>query len=281
LFAALVACQPSGPDAPFHAQLIALRAVFPAAPADDAAGRPHPPPPADALQLPIAANGLQGVDILALRGCAVQRNIVRRDTSLGRMARPSQQLLLTLEYLRLAPPCIRRLRVDNRALADALHRAWRRQRAQLPALIFNATLGGDQYHALRRAAPLPGHYPRVATCDTASALQAIEAMVHRWLAGDYRARERDLELWLAAVAGGAGGEWWPSVASLEARLDAVLPPSYRRWMAVRDQRLETLVAAAPSTRQARVQSCAVPKATEIGYTASTPASTGPLSRTRQ
>ncbi len=198
----------------------------------------------------IAASGLEGLDILTLRGCAVQQNINRRDTSLARNATPSQQLLLTLEYLRLAPPCIRRLRARDAALANRLHTAWRQQRAQLPALIFNATLGGDEFRAFWRAAPTPGEYPPVDACETAAALRAIETSARRWLGGEYQIDDRDFELWLSAVAGGAGAHSPQAIIGLEALLDAVLPPAYRRWMEDRARSGGSPALAPGSERQA-------------------------------
>jgi hypothetical protein len=211
-------CQPSGSDPAFDRYLGALGATLSLNPPGSQRGRVMPPPPPASMQLGIPDNGLERFDILALRGCAVQRNIIRRDTHLGRKAKPSQQLLLALEYLRLAPPCIRRLRGRDEALAEQMRDAWLQQRAQLPALIFNATLGGAEFAAFWRAAPVQGGYPRVDARDTAAALAAIEALAQRWLRGDYSAQDREFELWLAAVAGGTGGAQWER---LSRRADAL------------------------------------------------------------
>lgn len=204
-------CQPSESDPVFEKYLGTLASALSLNPPARARGRVTPPPPPASMQLGVPGNALERLDILALRGCAVKRNIIRRDTNLGRKAKPSQQLLLALEYLQLAPPCIRRLRGRDDALARQMHDAWREQRAQLPALIFNATLGGAEFAAFWRAAPTKGGYPRVDAHDTMAALSAIEAVTLRWLRGDYRARGRDLELWLAAVAGGTGGAQWETL----------------------------------------------------------------------
>lgn len=207
----LPACQPGSPDPPFDSYLHALSAALSHQPPGSPESRTLPPPTADALRLDTAATGLEQVDILMLSGCAVQRNINRRDTTLGRSAKPSQQLVLALEYLRLAQPCIAQLRGRNDALAELLHDAWQKLQAQLPALIFNATLGSDEFRAFWRAVPAPGEYPRTSAADAAAALHAINAQVGRWLAGDYRTRDRDFELWLAAVAGGGGGALWEAL----------------------------------------------------------------------
>jgi hypothetical protein len=205
-------CQPSGLDPAFDRYLGTLAAALSLKPPASQSGRVMPPPSAGSMQLGIAGSGLERIDIMTLRGCAVQGNVIRRDTSLGRAAKPSQQLLLALEYLRLAPPCIRYLQGRDTALAEQLRSAWQQQQAQLPALIFNATLGGDEFGAFWRVVPARGGYPRVSARETTAALKSIEALAHRWLQGDYRVKDRDFELWLAAVAGGTGGAQWQTLA---------------------------------------------------------------------
>jgi len=170
------------------------------------AARPPRPPRPGQLRLDIPPGKLGTLDFLALRGCAVQVTVARRNSSLGLMARASQRLLLELEYLQLAPACVERLRARGRdSLARELEQAWRDKRRQLPALIFNATLASDEYRAFWSAARAPGDYPRVTSSLTTAALAANTERVRRWLGGDYRADGREFELHLGEVAGGDGG----------------------------------------------------------------------------
>jgi Protein of unknown function (DUF3080) len=229
-----------GPDALTYPRT--LRAMLsPAVPAAPFAPTLHPP---GQLQLDIAPDNLEELDFVALSGCAVQATVLKYNSSLGRAAKPSQRLLLALEYLDRAPACIARLRRRNSdALADRLAEAWHGRREQLPALIFNATLGGDEYTAFWLPSPAPGQYPRVDRGITAVALAAINNQVRRWLGGNYRTRNRELELLLSEVAGGDGGalmaphcqQLSPPIAALEAQLITVLPPRYRSWMKERDE----------------------------------------------
>ena len=202
----LQACQPSGPDAPFKRYLgqldLALSLPRPAMRTTPVPGFPE----TRDLPLAISPGSIDKLDFQRLSGCAVQANIGKRQTSLGQFAKPSQRLLLDLEYLRLAPACIRRLHDANRhTLADSLESARREQQAQLPALIFNATLGSDEYRALWLTTPVAGDYPRSASDALSAALAAINGQTRSWLNGDYRAYNRDFELLLSAVAGGDGG----------------------------------------------------------------------------
>jgi len=229
------------------------------------------PPRSDELLLNIPSDGLDRLDFLALSGCAVQATILKRNSSLGRMAKPSQRLLLELEYLRLAPPCITHLHASNKsALADLLQEAWQLRREQLPVLIFNATLGSDEYQAFWLAVPAPGQYPRVSRTVAVAALDTMNTHTRRWLGGDYQAQNRDIEVLLGEVAGGDGGallqaradrtdrshqQLLPPIVDLEAQLSTVLPQHYRSWMDERNQRLAELANA----------SCHHPKQLERGH----------------
>jgi hypothetical protein len=204
------ACQPNGSNAAFSNYLSKLSSALTTTAPAVQPGIELTPPLATDLQLDVPASPVDSLDLLLLSGCAVQANIGKRQTSLGRLAKPSQRLLLELEYLRLAPACISRLRNgnsngNNPALADVLENAWREKQAQLPALLYNATLGSDEYRAFWLATPAPGDYPRSGRDIAAAAMSAINDQTRRLLSGDYRANNRDFELLLGEVAGGDGG----------------------------------------------------------------------------
>jgi len=203
---ALTGCAGPDPDAPFARYLDRLgRALAERAASPTTTALPRPPR-AGNLQLHVPEGNLGALDFLALRGCAVQLTIARRNSSLGRLAPPSQRLLLDLDYLRLAPDCVDALREGGRdALAGELEQAHEAKRRQLPARIFNATLGSEEYRAFWRTSRRPGGYPAVGEGSASAALAAIEAHAARWLAGDYRADGEAFELALGQVAGGEGG----------------------------------------------------------------------------
>lgn len=173
------------------------------------------------LRLDIATASLDTLDFLALSGCAVQVTMGKRNSSLGRMARDSQRLLLELEYLRLAPQCIafQRERGEN-ALASTLQQAWELKRQQLPALIFNATLGSTEYRQFWQLPANPGDYPADTSSVVISAAQGINSQARRWLAGDYEADNRAFEILLGEVATGDGGALLQALASQGAWLSA-------------------------------------------------------------
>ena len=206
LVATLCACDAAGPDARFETYLQRLGTalgVRTEAPLPRALPRP---PRSGQLRLDLPGSSLDTLDFLALGGCAVQVTIGKRNSSLGRMARDSQRLLLALEYLRLAPDCVQALRERGRdTLAAKLEAAWMQKRDQLPQLLFNATLGGEEYRAFWRYAPLPRDYPAVGGSASLAALAAINTHTRRWLGGDFAADNQGFEILLSEVAGGDGG----------------------------------------------------------------------------
>lgn len=142
-----------------------------------------------------------------MRGCALQQTIARRNSSLGRVAPPSQRLLLELEFLEHAPPCIALQRErNNQDLAGLLQRAYRQKQEQLPARVFNATLASAEYRDFWRAPTALGAYPEDTSSTIITALEEINRDVRRWLGSDYGADGERFEFALGAVSTGDGGE---------------------------------------------------------------------------
>ena len=199
-------CTESGPREAYRQYLTRLARTLSVTPvAATAAATPILPPPRE-LRLDLVSSKLDALDFLALSGCAVQITIGKRNSSLGRLARPSQRLLLELEYLRLAPECIvyQRQRGET-ALAATLQEAWDLKRRQLPARVFNATLGGAEYRQFWQAPPLSGDYPANTGSALITALERVNEVVGRWLGGDFTADNQGFELLLGKVASGDGG----------------------------------------------------------------------------
>lgn len=199
-------CTDPGPEAAFSTYLARLeRPLAAAAPAWETAPPPRPPRAAK-LRLALAPGRLDALDFLSLRGCELQVTVGKRNSSLGRLAPPSQELLLELEFLRLAPACIEHLENDNRnALATRLHEAVDSKRQALPSRIYNATLATDEFRGLWSAPQSLGSYPASTSSAPVSALEAINAHAARWLAGDYSIDNRHFELLLGEVAKGDAG----------------------------------------------------------------------------
>lgn len=179
------------------------------------------PPRWTALQQALQESAIDGLDFLKLRGCALQQTVARRNSSLGRMAAPSQRLLLELDFLEEVGPCIDYQRgKGNETLADALETARTQKQAQLPVMIFNATLGSEEYRHFWRGENRLGNYPAQTSSAVRIALDDINAGVTRWLKGDYSADEESFELALSEVAAGDGGELLLAMGEQAAFLDS-------------------------------------------------------------
>lgn len=214
------ACAPGGVDGPFEIYLDRLARSL-----GDTPGRPllptpvTRPPRTGALRIDLPPGNLDALDFLDLRGCDLQVTVGKANSSLGRVARDSQRLLLDLEYLRLAPACVERLRGEGeQALADQLQAEWERKRAHLPARIFNATLANSEFRDLWKPAVLTG-YPASAGSTPVTALESINALATRWLAGDYRADNEAFELLLYDTSLGDAGTLWRALGHQAAWLD--------------------------------------------------------------
>lgn len=179
------------------------------------------PPRAESLRISLPGSKLDGLDFLRLRGCALQQTIARRNSSLGRVAPTSQRLLLELAFLRDAPACIETLRSDGRGeLAELIQETAILKQSQLPALIFNATLGNREYRDFWRATAIPEDYPVNTSSLAITALEQITADAMRWMSGDFQADELAFELALSEVAKGDGGELLAALSHQAAHLAA-------------------------------------------------------------
>jgi hypothetical protein len=185
LVLAVTACQGDDGQAPFRNYLTRLgRVLDTPVPAVYAAVLPQAPRPAQ-LRHELPPGKLGTLDFLAISGCEVQVTIGKRNSSLGRMAKESQRLLLDV--------------------ADTLEQAWQLKKQQLPALAFNATLGSQEYRDFWRRRSLEASYPASTSSSVITALEAVNAMVRRWLSGDYRADNLEFEILLGEIATGDGG----------------------------------------------------------------------------
>ena len=220
LLALISGCGDPGPESAFDTYLARLeRPLATAAPTWDIAAAPRPPRAAR-LRLALAPGRLGALDFLALRGCELQVTVGKRNSSLGRLAPPSQELLLELEFLRLAPACIEHLQGEGRdALADSLITAVDSKRRELPGRIYNATLATDEFRSLWQFPQALGDYPTSTSSAPVSALAAINAHAARWLAGDYAASNRDFEMLLSEVAKGDAGSLMAALRLQEAGLE--------------------------------------------------------------
>lgn len=206
ILVALLAGCGGGPTAGFDDYLARLGRTLEVEPPAWEAADFEPPPRTGRLRIPLEGSTVDALDFLALRGCALQVTIGKRNSSLGRLASDSQRLLLELEFLQLVPACVAFLESEGKqALAGTLTSAREQKQAQLPAMIFNATLANREYRALWTAPASLGDYPAETNSRVITALEAVNRWAGQWLAGDYSHDNEAFELLLSEVALADGG----------------------------------------------------------------------------
>lgn len=147
------------------------------------------------------------LEFMRLQACAVQGVIARRNSSLGRQAPPSQRLLNTIDFLRLAPVCIDALTAaGDDELAARLASAVQFKQEHLPRALWQAMLGSQEARAFWRQPPALADYPARTGAGPVVALESLTQLAQAWLAGDYGRDGGELEPLLQIVAGGDGGQ---------------------------------------------------------------------------
>jgi hypothetical protein len=161
---------------------------------------------AEITLLDIPASKLNLLDFLALSDCALQVNIGRRNSSLGRNAAPSQILLLDLEFLALAPACVQTLKQEAETnLVEALTATIVTKTRYLPHRIFNAVLAGPEYGQFWQLPHELGQYPSAVGGDVFDTLHWFEYAATQWLSGNFQFQTDQLEQRLYELRAGDGG----------------------------------------------------------------------------
>ncbi len=122
-------------------------------------------PDAEAVATPTPASRLPGrrdrqleasdqrigvFDFLAIQGCSLSQVVGRRNSSLGRLMVPSQQLIYELELLRVLGECAQTLSPERASRFDEILVAKRRE---LPRHVWNAVWLGAEMEAYLSSAP--------------------------------------------------------------------------------------------------------------------------------
>jgi hypothetical protein len=198
-----------------------------------------PMPAAKIIRADLLSAKLHTIDFMQVKNCALKATILKNQTRIAQYATASQQLLLDLEYLRLAPECIIQLKnqgIDT--LANTLESARRLIKRQLPGRIFNATLAAGQYRKVWLFDRSEKDYVQ-APESPLIALRDINQTVQAWLLGNYTANNLQLEIQLSEVAKARVyyGRWHAQqlteIMQLEALLQKAVPKPYQDWQCER------------------------------------------------
>ncbi len=155
---------------------------------------------------PPASSQINLIEFLSLSGCELQTNLGRRNTQLGRTASPSQRLLLDLEFLDLAPGCITLLQErGDMELANILKQASKERLDLLPMSLYQAIFQGPEWQLFWERPTTLRDYPASTSSLIAESLNRLTNLGSAWLAGNWKASNREFELLLSNLRAGDGG----------------------------------------------------------------------------
>ena len=177
-------------------------------------------PRARELHIDLAQGSLDLLDMFALNDCQLNVTIGKSNSSLGKLASGSQRLLLELEFLSLAPACIRTLESgDHVELAKTLKLALSGKRQQLPARIWNATFAGPEFREFWSQPSSLAKYPGATGPAVPAALEELATLFRAWLTGGYQTGHDRLEPLLGIIRTGDGGSLLSGLAVQRSGLD--------------------------------------------------------------
>ncbi len=158
------------------------------------------------LRVELAQPKIDLLEFLRLSDCHLQRLVAGRNSSLGKLAQPSQRLIYELGFLHHGAACQAVLEASERSeLAQKLGRVLRQKREQLPTVIWQATLGAGEMRAFWNVPVELGDYPAATAAEVPMAMGRLLRRVERWLNDDWDVNELALESDLQLLKTGDGG----------------------------------------------------------------------------
>jgi hypothetical protein len=146
------------------------------------------------VYLPQSEQAIGILEFLSLYGCRLQGLVAERNASLGKLARPSQQLIYELAFITHAPECIKALQAEGRdELVLQLANAVKEKRTRLAANIWQAIIVGDEAREFWKLPYDMGEYPDQDVFGPQSSLNALNDAVRKWLSEDYAYSNDSLE----------------------------------------------------------------------------------------
>ncbi len=157
------------------------------------------------LRIIFESEGLDLLEFLRIGECELQALVAERNSSLGRLALPSQQLIYELGVLRTGEACVLSITENDPELASKLTSVLAAKRKELPGRIWQATIGSKEFKSYWSPAPIHDLNEAVSDAEVILALTHLAADIERWLSGDHAADSTRLEGQLNVIRQGRGG----------------------------------------------------------------------------
>jgi hypothetical protein len=127
-------------------------------------------------------SGIDLLDFLRLRNCALRDTIAQRNSILGRHADAASRLIFDLRFISQTPACLQTLENEGLAeLAAQLRSAAELKRKELPARIFSASFIGPEFRELWHQPTSLSHYPLSGKDPSIAALARWQDWQGQWL----------------------------------------------------------------------------------------------------
>lgn len=161
-----------------------------------------------ALRLSAEAMDISLIDFLRLRRCALAQTLAERNSILGKHRNDATELVFTLRFLDEVQGCITERQVaGDTELAATLLAAQALKQRQLPVLLNNALLAGQEYRQFWTSPPEQRQaYPRQYNDRAIVALQRWHQLQQQWLSASHYHRHDEVMEILDELRAGLGGE---------------------------------------------------------------------------
>lgn len=162
----------------------------------------------------VHATQINLLDFLRLSSCELSRVIGQRNSSLGKLALPSQRLHMERDFLLLGPVCVQQLAQTQPELAETLASALVAKRAERMDSWWNAWFTGHEWQSLISPATQPVPIAPASADNLDIALQVFDYLLqqgNRWQGQQFDYDDTEMELqqqqWLLSEA---IGQWLQS-----------------------------------------------------------------------
>lgn len=148
------------------------------------------------ITLPLQQSDIGLLEFLRLNVCPLGMTIGQKNSTLGKVAPPSQRLHMERDFLLLAPACIEQLRTARPELSQTLQQALKLKQQQRMQEWWNAWLTAKEWQQFISIAARPLEMGGDEPAHISRSLQALDyaiAQGQRWQQQDYHYRSSEME----------------------------------------------------------------------------------------